>query len=306
TIAAYQFMIPAMFRFDSIRVDVEDPLKPGPYVPYQDALTFMANLLNEGLNDLNAGGTNFPFNLTAGWAGFTTIDRIKQVNRAIAARVAVYRGQWQDALTATAASFMNTGGNLNDGPSFVFNGPPDIFNPLFYVRDANVSTMIVVHPSVMRDTTAGDLRVAQKFYRRASPVTVSSDAGTLQGQYQDNRYASQTSPVKWFRNEELILIKAEAHANLNQFTDAKTAIDIVRNAAGIGPYTGALTQAALINEILYQRRYSLWAEAWGHRWIDVRRYNRINDIDVSFDGGTRFMRFPKPQSDVNWDLYTGG
>jgi hypothetical protein len=148
--------------------------------------------------------------------------------------------------------------------------------------------------------------VRAKFYRRISPVTVSSDAGSLSGQYQDNRWVANTSAVPWFKNEELILIKAEAHANLNQSTDAVNAINIIRTAAGIGHYGGATTQAALINEILYQRRYSLWAEPWGHRWIDVRRYNRINEIDVSFDGGTRFLRFPKPQSDVNWDIYTGG
>lgn len=307
TIAAYQFLLPAIWRFDSIRVDVEDPLKPGPYVPYQDALAFISNLLNDAMTDLNAAGTgNFPFTLTAGWAGFNTIDGIKRVNRAIAARTFVYRGQWQQALDAANASFMNIGGDLNAGPTHVFGAPPDAFNPLFFVRDANVSTMIVVHPSVLRDTTAGDLRVRNKFFRRTSPVTVSSDAGTLSGQYQDNRWAANTSAIPWLRNEELILIKAEAHANLNQFTEAKSAIDVIRNAAGIGAYGGALSQPALINEILYQRRYSLWAEPWGHRWIDCRRYNRINDIDVSFDGGTRFTGFPKPQSDVNWDIYIGG
>ncbi|MCU0387291.1 MAG: RagB/SusD family nutrient uptake outer membrane protein [Chitinophagaceae bacterium] len=307
TIAAYQYLLPAIWRYDSIRVDVEDPLNPGPYVPYQEALAYVSNLLNDGLNDLNAAGTgNFPLILTAGWAGFNTIDGIKRVNRAIAARTFLYRGQWQEALTACDASFMNLSGNLNAGPTHVFGAPPDAFNPLFFVRDANVSTMIVVHPSVLRDTTANDARVRTKFYRRTSPVTVSSDAGTLSGQYQDNRFAANTSPVSWIRNEELILIKAEAHAKLNQGTNAVNAINIIRNAAGIGNYGGATTESALIDEILYQRRYSLWAEPWGHRWIDCRRNNRINDIDVSFDGGTRFTGFPKPQSDVNWDIYTGG
>lgn len=307
TIAAYQFLLPAIWRFDSIRVNVEDPLKPGPYVPYQEALAFINNLLNDGMTDLNAAGSgNFPLFLTAGWAGFNTIDGIKRVNRAIAARTFLYRNQWQQALDAANASFMNLTGSLNAGPTHVFGAPPDAFNPLFFVRDANVSTMIVVHPALLSDTTPGDLRVRNKFFRRSSPVTVSSDAGTLSGLYQDNRWAANTSAIPWFRNEELILIKAEAHANLNQPGDAVTAINRIRNEAGIGDYMGATTQAALINEILYQRRYSLWAEPWGHRWIDCRRLGRINDIDVSFDGGTRFTGFPKPQSDVNWDIYTGG
>lgn len=307
TIAAYQFLLPAIWRFDSIRVDVEDPLKPGPFVPYQEALAFINNLLNDGLTDLNAAGSgNFPLVLTAGWAGFNTIDGLKRVNRAIAARTFLYRSQWQQALDAANASFMNLSGSMNAGPTHVFGAPPDAFNPLFFVRDANVSTMIVVHPSLLRDSTTGDLRVRNKFFRRTSPITVSSDAGTLSALYQDNRWAANTSAIPWFRNEELILIKAEAHANLNQPGDAVTAINRIRNEAGIGDYMGATTQAALINEILYQRRYSLWAEPWGHRWIDCRRLGRINDIDVSIDGGTRFTGFPKPQSDVNWDIYTGG
>jgi len=104
----------------------------------------------------------------------------------------------------------------------------------------------------------------------------------------------------------LILIKAEAHAQLNQTTDAVAAINIIRTAANIGNYTGATTQTALIDEILYQRRYSLWAEPWGHRWIDARRYERLNTIPTSFDKGTIFRQFPRPQAELNWDLYAGG
>jgi hypothetical protein len=68
------------------------------------------------------------------------------------------------------------------------------------------------------------------------------------------------APMPFIKNEELILIKAEAHAQLNQTADAVSAINIIRTAATIGNYGGATTQAALINEILYQRRYSLWAD----------------------------------------------
>jgi hypothetical protein len=92
---------------------------------------------------------------------------------------------------------------------------------------------------------------------------------------------------------------------LNQTTDAVDAINIIRNAAGIGAYSGATTHDALINEILYQRRYSLWAEPWGHRWIDARRYGKLNEIPTSFDGGAIFTQFPHPQSELNWDSYIG-
>lgn len=307
TIMGYQFMIPANFLYENgIRVDIEDPLNPGNFVPYQDALTYIKGVLDEGYADLNAAGTNFPFNLTPGWAGFNNIDGLKRVNRAIAARLAVYRKDWQGALDALNNSFISLSGDLNAGPAHTYGAAPDVFNPLFYVLNANISTIIVVHPSMLTDATPGDQRVANKFFQRTTPVSVSTDAGTLFATHQDRRWPANTAPIKFIRNEELVLIKAEAHAQLNQFSQAVQAIDTIRVRAGISAYSGAQTQAALINEILYQRRYSLWAEPWGHRWIDTRRYDRMNEIPVSLDGGRVFRQFPKPQADLNWDLYVGG
>jgi len=311
TIMAYQLIIPANFVYNNgIRIDVTDVLNPGPYVPYQQALDHIEDLLNEGFADLNAAGTgNFPFRLTSGWTGFNTINGLKQVNRAIAARVNIYRQDWQGALDALSGSFINTAtptsATLLAGPSHPYSGPPDVFNPLFYNLNAAVSTIIVVHPSMIADATPGDKRVTDKFFLRTTPVSVNTDAGPLTGTHQDRRWATNTASIPFIKNEELILIKAEAHARLLQFTDAEAAINIIRNVALIGNYPGALTENALIDEVLYQRRYSLWAEPWGHRWIDARRYNRLNQIPTSYDNGTIFTQFPHPQSDLNWDLYVG-
>lgn len=307
TIMGYQFMIPANFLYDNgIRIDVENPLKPGPFVPYQNALTYIKTVLDEGFADLNGAGTNFPFNLTSGWAGFNNIDGLKRVNRAVAARLAIYRKDWQGVIDALNGSFMNLTGNLNAGPAHTYGAAPDIFNPLFFVLNANISTIIVVHPSMLSDATPNDARVAAKFFQRTTASSVSTDAGTLFGTHQDRRWATNTTAITFIKNEELILLKAEAHAQLNQLALSVEAINVIRNAANIGNYSGAQTQAALINEILYQRRYSLWAEPWGHRWIDTRRYDRMNEIPVSLDQGRVFRQFPKPQADINWDLYVGG
>lgn len=308
TIKGYQFMIPANFVYQNgIRIDVSDPLNPGDFVTYEEALDYIKTVLDEGDQDLTAAGAgNFPFRLTRGFDGFNTKVALKQVNRAITARLNAYRKDWQGVLTALDASFMNLSGNLNAGPAHPYGAAPDIFNPLYYVRNAIVTTMIVVHPVMLQDATPNDSRVASKFFARtAPPITVSTDAGTLVGTHQDNRWASNTQSIPFIRNEELILLKAEAHANLDQTTQAVETINIIRNAAGIGDYSGATTRNALINEILYQRRYSLWAEPWGHRWIDARRYDKLNEIPTSFDGGTIFTQFPHPQSELNWDSYIG-
>ncbi|RZS96755.1 RagB/SusD domain-containing protein [Cecembia calidifontis] len=308
TIKGYQFMIPANFVYQNgIRIDISNPLNPGPFVTYEQALDHIKSVLDEGDQDLAAAGAgNFPLRLTPGFAGFNTNAALRQVNRAITARLNAYRKDWTGVLSALEGSFMNLNGDLNAGPAHPYGAPPDQFNPIFYVPNALVTTMIVVHPSVLRDATPGDLRVTNKFLQRtAPPVTVTTDVGPLVGTHQDRRWATNTAAIPFIRNEELILLKAEAHANLGQTAQAVEAINIIRNAAGIGDYSGATTQDALINEILYQRRYSLWLEPWGHRWIDARRYNKLNEIDTSFDGGTVFTQFPHPQAEVNWDNYVG-
>jgi hypothetical protein len=307
-IQGYQFMIPANFVYENgIRIDVKDPLKPGKFVKYDEALNHIKSVLDQADQDLAAAGSGaFPLKLTPGFAAYNTIPNLRKVNKAILARLNAYRKDWQGILTALDGSFLEMGGNLNAGPSHPFLGPPDAFNPLFYLPNAAINTIIVVHPSMIDDATPGDSRVAKKFFKRNTPVVVTTDATPLSALYQDARWATNTAPIPFIRNEELILLKAEAHANLGQTTEAVNAINVIRKSAALADYTGATTKDALINEILYQRRYSLWAEPWGHRWIDARRYNKLNEISTSYDKGTIFKQFPHPQAEINWDIYVGG
>lgn len=309
TIMGYQFLIAAMGQYENgIRIDVKDVQNPGPFLPLPEALTQIKRILDEANTELGSAGTgNFPLRLTTGFTGngFGTITAIRQMNRAIAARLALYRQDWQGALDALGGSFYNLTGNLEAGPAHTYGAPPDTFNPLFFVLNANVTTMMVVHPSVLRDTISGDARVRAKFFRRNAAVSVTSDGTPLAGLFQDRRYPLNTSEIKFFRNEELVLIAAEANAQLGNTAAAVAAINRIRTAAGIGNYTGATTRDALINEILFQRRFSLWAEPWGHRWVDLRRYDRLNaqNVDVSFDRGTIFKQMARPQAEINWDEY---
>jgi hypothetical protein len=307
-IQGYQFRIPANFVYENgIRIDVKDPLKPGKFVKYEDALNHIKGVLDQADQDLAAAGSGaFPLKLTPGFAAYNTIPNLRKVNKAILARLNAYRKDWAGILTALDGSFMELNGNLNAGPSHPFLGPPDGFNPLFYLPNAAVNTIIVVHPSMIDDATPGDSRVARKFFKRNTPVVVTTDATPLSALYQDARWTTNTAPIPFIRNEELILLKAEAHANLGQTAEAVNAINIIRKSAALADYSGATTKDALINEILYQRRYSLWAEPWGHRWIDARRYNKLNEIPTSYDKGTIFKQFPHPQAEVNWDIYVGG
>jgi len=306
TIQGYQYLIPANSLYQNgIRIDVSDPLNPGPFVSYTNALKAIKSILDEGDSLLSKAGTTLPFTLTSGYDGFNTPAGLQKVNRAIAARVAIYQKDWQGALDALSQSFFDLNGDLDIGPAHVYGSAPDTYNPLYYVLDASYSSGAVVHPSLIADALPGDSRVTNKFYHRTSPLISTAGKVPLSSQYQDKRWAGPTSPIKFIRNEELILIYAEASAQLNKTSNAVTAINVIRASANLAAYTGATDLNSLITEILFQRRYSLWFEPAAHRWIDLRRYGRLSEIPVALDDGVAFTQLAIPISEVNWDTYKG-
>src|SRR5258706_284980 len=95
--------------------------------------------------------------------------------------------------------------------------------------------------------------------------------------------------------QELILIYAEAKIQLgsaSDLDDAVSALNIIRNGHNLPDYSGAMTQAALIDEMLYERRYSLFYE--GHRWVDMRRYNRLDQLPIDRPDDDVWEEFPLP------------
>jgi len=76
--------------------------------------------------------------------------------------------------------------------------------------------------------------------------------------------------------------------------EAVAALNTIRNAAGLSDYSGAETSDALTDELLNQRRYSLWGE--GHRMVDLRRYGRLNAdfVPIDREGDDVFTQFPIP------------
>ena len=93
-------------------------------------------------------------------------------------------------------------------------------------------------------------------------------------------YNSPNASVPIIRNEELILLRAEANINLSQLGPAVTDLNFVRQTSGLlAPYAGPVDQASLINELLYNKRYSLMYEG-GHSWIDYRRYGLTANLQA--------------------------
>lgn len=289
TIIAYQLLLNLNLTYENgIRVDVADYNKMGPIVGLNEALTAITNLLNQGQADLN--GSNVIFNLSSGFSGFTTASGLVQFNRALAARVDVYQQNWTAALTDLNASFFNLNGNFNTGIYHVFStASGDQLNPL-YLPLNNTGENRLAQPSYVTDIEPGDDRI-HKVALRSAPATQSG----LTSNYDLAIFKTNIDPVSIIRNEELILIYAEAKIQSNALTDAQTAINIIRNGHNLPNYSGPLTQTALLTEMLKQRRYSLFYE--GYRWIDVRRYNLLNTLPLDRPTDHIWKEFPLPFSE---------
>jgi len=266
TLKAHELLMAANNQgANGIRIDVADPDNLGPFVSYDEALTAIAAVLADAGTDLGAAGSTLPFNLTDGYQ----VEFLK-FNKALAARVEAYRGNYPAVLGLLGDSFMDMAGDLKTGVYHTFSlTGADVANPLFGALN-QTAIVRVSHASFVDDAEANDSRV-DKVVLRDSPT----EASGLVGTHDVWIYQTNVDNVPIIRNEELVLLFAEANMVASP-TAAVDAINVVRNAAGVGGYAGASTPQALEDEILLQRRYSLFGE--GHRWVDMRRFDRLGEL----------------------------
>ena len=275
-----------------IDVDREPTGDPGAIASKTEVYARIAALLDEARTHLQAAGSAFSFKLGAGFTGFNTPAQFLKVNRAIRARAAVYSNDWATALTALTQSFLDTGASLSLGVFHPYGtASGDVTNNIL-----QGTPVIRANPQLVTSAQAGDLRVTNKIVTgpvgegTSGSVTISSDKHF-------KIYPANTTPVAIIRNEELILLRAEANLGLGNLGTALQDINFIRqNSGGLLPYSGPVTAAALLDELLYNKRYSLIWEG-GHSWIDFRHYNKLTALLPRVTGGKYFTKMPFPNNE---------
>lgn len=265
-----------------------------PFVSKDAGLSHVVALLGEAQAHLTAAGSSFRFQLSAGFAGFDDPTSFMMFNRALLARVEVYRGNYGAALAALGASFIDVGGgNIDLGVYYSFGtGSGDATNGLFQGSDPQ----IVAHSSVLLDADPSDERVQRKTSVLATPKLDTRGVGT------DTRwehYPTLGSPVPIIRNEELILLQAEAKWFTGDEAGAISDLNYVRvNSGGLGalPAPAAGDNSGFIDMLLNERRWSLLFEG-GHRWIDSRRFGRLGDLALDRPTDLIPSAFPIPRDE---------
>lgn len=266
-------------------------------------------ILDSAKTDLAAGGSTFPFVLHSGFSGFNTPATFLQFNRAIAARILVMRGSlecgnacYTQALTALGESFVtapNAAASvsaLNTGVYNVFSAAAgDVSNTLSSSLDPNY----VAHASLANDAekkpdNTNDNRVLRKVALLAQPRSGNPGTKSIPATYGIITYSSTSSPAPIIRNEELVLIRAEANLKLGNIPAALVDLNTTRTVSG-----GLLPLAtATLDDLIKERRYSLYNE--GFRWIDARRFGRLNTLplDLPIHFVAKVVPIPKAECDA--------
>jgi hypothetical protein len=258
----------------------------------------IARLLDDALPELDAGGKAFPFALPSGYNGFNTPPTFRKANRAIRARVAAYMKDYTMVLSALGMSFIDDSatGDLNLGPKYDYTTKTgDATNGLF-------NPNIFAHPSLQTDAQKKGTVVDARFTRKIATVEKPGGVEPLMSSLVfTGLYPSPSTPVPVIRNEELILLKAEAlfFKTPSDPTGAYVALNLIRTRSGeLDPKPMSIDPTTFTTDLLYERRYSLMFE-WGHRWIDARRFNRMADLPIDDPAHMRNARFPIPLAECN-------
>jgi hypothetical protein len=296
TIQALDFLLVINTRdVNGAPIDVNRPItaEPAPIESKEEVFAHIVSLLEEARVHLQAGGSAFPFPLSPGFQGFDTPAMFLEFNRAVLARVEVYRMEFDPtaanrALAALNESFVSTAAPLDLGVFHVFGGGSgDLTNGL-------VDPDLFGHPSLETDAenqTGGQLDA------RFLGKVVEGEPRTLDDLTSGLRftplYPTPFTPVAIIRNEELILLRAEANIGLGNVAAAAQDINFIRVNSGGLAERNDLNAGNILDELLDQKRYSLLFEG-DHRWIDMRRYGKLGELPLDRPGDVVHAVFEIP------------
>jgi hypothetical protein len=301
------YIVNQRFNYGAVLEIKENPRDLAPFVSRDDVLNYIIARLEEANAHLRSPGAAFPFQMHAGYSGFNTPAGFLRFNRALTARVEAWRASlgiaacgaggvtcYQRALAALGESFLDRAAALSLGPAHVYSTESgDIRNAL----NAEVDKDLLAHPSVQTDAPRKvDGSIDARY--EAKIVAFTPARGFVGGPEQGIEtslgfkiYPTQTSPAAFIRNEELILLRAEARYFTSDPVGALDDINFIRTTSGgLAPRGPFVNADDFITELLLQRRYSLLWE--GHRWIDVRRFGRLATLPK--DKPTHFLQSQQP------------
>ena len=112
--------------------------------------------------------------------------------------------------------------------------------------------------------------------------------------------ANLTRPIAILRDEELVLLRAQAYIEANQLANATADLNSVRTSYGLAPYAVFADQASARTALLYEKRFSLFFEG-PQRLVDLRAYGLLKApfTPAELAGDTYNSAFPIPKAEAD-------
>lgn len=291
----------------------DDPATPPPFVSRDSVYKNIVGLLEEAKTSLGQAGGSFPVQLPAGFANFNTPATFLKLNRAILAKVQVFRATlgcgaacYTAAMTALGESFVSPVGaassmaDLNAGPYYDYGtGAGDQPNSNSYAQQSFIYAHAQYADSAKAHLQANGQPDA-RFLRKLAPNTPVNPPQNLNiaAVWHFTIYPSPSSPAPLIRNEELILLRAEAEIALGQLAAATTDLNTVRTiSGGLAPLPAGLSAQQLFQDLIYEKWGSLLLE--GSRWPDMRRWGLLDRLPIDKPGQFVARVMPIPQAECD-------
>jgi len=268
------------------QLPIDASVTGGTPVPRDQVFAEVIRLLESARSDLA------PYS-TADLSGFTSravssgFD-VRNTIDAMLARYYLFTGQYQQALDAANRVDLTK-------VSLLTYPDPDL-NPIY--NYSVVAGYVAPLKSWARSAEPNDKRVPFWVDTLATPPN--GNPPTLQ-LAQFALYGTRNAPFPVYVPGEILLIKAEAEAQLNQLPQAIADINTVRTKSGTATTPGAqlppLTAATLdtkdkiLAEIAHERQYELFSQ--GLRWEDLRRLGTLIGVQP------KVPFLPMPQAECN-------
>lgn len=221
------------------------------------------------------------------WSDGERVRPNKWVALALLSRVYLYTQQWQEAMDTSNMVINNTAlFEMEDDLNDVFlKGSNEAIWQLKQVRPGlNTLEGLWFIPAGTRASSVGLteslLNSFQENDQRKTAWIASATNDQISWQYPYKYKVRRGEVLEEYsiviRLAEIYLIRAEANAHLNNISDAYEDINKIRNRAGLDNLTGS-TVDVLLEHIAHERQIELFCE-WGHRWLDLKRTGKADEI----------------------------
>jgi hypothetical protein len=179
-------------------------------------------------------------------------------------------------------------GSLADLNTGVYNNYSTATGDVQNTNSFDNNKSLFAHASTLTDAQtqpggAPDDRLTRKVIPLDGPVSPPQGIG-IPANYTFQIYPDNSSDVPIIRNEELILLRAEANIFLGDLASATLDINNIRAVSGKLAPTTITSQQDGLTKLLYERRYSLLLE--GQRWNDYRRFGILDQLPLDITSGT--------------------